>query len=224
VRSGLEGSITNVQKPACDSNRSLIAKVCFSRLFDLFWCDRLLVILYDWAMSVDKPLCVYISFRDYPIGSISVSGHKFIGSPVTYGIVLTHQPYVKKIETSVEYIGSKDMTILGSRSGLAALFLWYAIQTRSQHFHKEVANCLQNARYLRDRLLELDYHPLLNDFSTTVVFDKPAIELCRKWQLATQGNIAHIVVMQHISTQKIDQFIDNLLVKNKLSCFSTSCL
>jgi histidine decarboxylase len=165
-----------------------------------------------------------ISFRDYPIGSISVSGHKFIGSPITYGIVLTRQPYVKKIETSVEYIGSKDMTILGSRSGLAALLLWYAIQTRSQQFHREVATCLQNARYLRDRLLELDYHPLLNDFSTTVVFDKPDIELCRKWQLATEGNIAHIVVMQHISTQKIDQFIDNLLVKNKLSCFSTSCL
>ncbi|PLZ06795.1 histidine decarboxylase [Fischerella thermalis] len=165
-----------------------------------------------------------ISFRDYPIGSISVSGHKFIGSPITYGIVLTRQPYVKKIETSVEYIGSKDMTILGSRSGLAALLLWYAIQTRNQQFHKEVATCLQNARYLRDRLLEINYHPLLNDFSTTVVFDKPAIELCRKWQLATQGNIAHIVVMQHISTQKIDQFIDNLLVNNQLSCFSTSCL
>ncbi len=116
---------------------------------------------------------------------------------------------------------SKERSLI---CGLAALFLWYVIQTRSQHFHKEVANCLQNARYLRDRLLEINYHPLLNDFSTTVVFDKPAIELCRKWQLATQGNIAHIVVMQHISTQKIDQFIDNLLVKNKLSCFSTSCL
>jgi histidine decarboxylase len=165
-----------------------------------------------------------ISFRDYPIGSISVSGHKFIGSPIAYGIVLTRQPYVKKIETSVEYIGSKDMTILGSRSGIAALLLWYAIQTRSQHFHKEVATCLQNARYLRDRLLEIDYHPLLNDFSITVVFDKPGIELCRKWQLATEANLAHIVVMQHISTQKIDLFIQNLLVNNKLACFSTSCL
>jgi histidine decarboxylase len=157
-----------------------------------------------------------ISFRDYPIGSISVSGHKFIGSPITYGIVLTRQPYVNKIETSVEYIGSQDTTILGSRSGIAALLLWYAIQTRGHHFQKEVASCLENARYLRDRLQKINYHPLLNDFSITVVFDKPGIELCRKWQLATEENFAHVVVMQHISTQKIDLFIQNLLVNKEI--------
>lgn len=148
-----------------------------------------------------------ISFKDYPIDSVAVSGHKFIGSPVPCGIVLTRQEHLKKIETSIDYIGSTDTTIMGSRSGLSALFLWYAITTRSQHFKREVTNCLENARYLYSRLQQINYNPLLNDFSTTVVFDKPRIDLCRKWQLATQGNLAHVVVMQNITRRKLDKFI-----------------
>ncbi len=151
-----------------------------------------------------------ISFRDYPIGSIAVSGHKFIGSPIPCGIVLTRPEYVKKIETVIDYIGSTDTTIMGSRNGLAPLVLWYAITTRGQYFAREVSTCLRTAQYLCDRLKQIGYTPLLNDFSTTVVFEKPGIEVCRKWHLATQGNLAHVIVMQNFSTQKIDQLINDL--------------
>lgn len=152
-----------------------------------------------------------ISFEKYPIGSIAVSGHKFIGSPMVYGIVLTRNEYVNKLEKSIEYIGSHDTTILGSRTGFSVLLLWYAIQTRGQKFAGEVLTCLYNAYYLRDRLTKIGYHPLLNDFSTTVVFEKPPTKICQKWQLATQGDLAHIIVMQHISSSQIDEFIDDLL-------------
>ncbi len=151
-----------------------------------------------------------ISFQQYPIGSIAVSGHKFIGSPIPYGIVLTRQNHVSQIEKTVEYIGSTDTTLLGSRSGLTPLFLWYAITTRSQYFAQEVSTCLQNARYLYHSLKEIGYNPLLNNFSNTVVFKKPSIKLCHKWQLATERNLAHVVVMQHISLQKIDHLLDDL--------------
>jgi histidine decarboxylase len=152
-----------------------------------------------------------ISFKDYPIGSIAVSGHKFIGSPVPCGMVLARSEYVKKIETSIEYIGSTDTTIMGSRNGLAPLFIWYAINTRRNRFSKEVAACLQNARYLYHRLLQAGSSAMLNDFSNTVVFEKPEKELCHKWQLATQGDLAHVVVMQNFDQDKIDNFLDELL-------------
>ncbi|MGH2415089.1 MAG: histidine decarboxylase, partial [Microcystaceae cyanobacterium] len=42
-----------------------------------------------------------------PIGSLSISGHKFLGSPLPCGVVLTRKEFVKKIETNIEYIGSK---------------------------------------------------------------------------------------------------------------------
>jgi histidine decarboxylase len=151
-----------------------------------------------------------ISFQDYPIGSIAVSGHKFIGSPIPYGIVLTRTEYVGKIGQAIEYIGSKDITITGSRSGLTPLLLWYALKTRSQYFDQEVSICLQNAQYLYNRLIQFGNPLLLNKFSTTVVFEKPAREICRKWQLATEGSLAHVVVMQHLSIQKIDELIEDL--------------
>ncbi|NEP38344.1 MULTISPECIES: hypothetical protein [unclassified Okeania] len=83
--------------------------------------------------------------------------------------------------------------------------------TRGQQYACEVSSCLENARYLYKRLEEIGYKPFLNDFSTTVVFDKPSIKICQKWQLATEGSLAHIVVMQHLSQMKIDLFIDDLL-------------
>ncbi len=45
-----------------------------------------------------------IDFCKYPIGSVAVSGHKFIGSPVPCGIVLARKHQVKS--SDVEYLGS----------------------------------------------------------------------------------------------------------------------
>ena len=54
------------------------------------------------------------------------------------------------------------------------------------------------------------YHPLLNDYSTTVVFDRPATQVCQTWQLACQGDRAHVVVMQNLCRERLDGFLDDL--------------
>lgn len=146
-----------------------------------------------------------------PIGSISISGHKFIGSPLPCGVVLTQKEFVKKVETNIEYIGSKDTTILGSRNGHSPLFFWYALNTKGeQGITQEVQICLKNAQYFFNQLKLLNFPCLLNKFSTTVFFKKPPVHLIKKWQLATQGDWAHIVVMQNVDADKIDAFIEDL--------------
>lgn len=152
-----------------------------------------------------------ISFR-YPIDSISVSGHEFLGSPIPCGVVLTRQEHASRLAYNVEDIG-KDSTLLGSRCGLAPLFLWHAISTRKERFHQEVSACLLNAHYLHNRLGEIAYPSVLNEFSTTVVLFRPDREICRKWQLSTRGLLARLVVMQNVSAQKIDTFIHELQEK-----------
>ena len=52
-----------------------------------------------------------------PIGSVSVSGHKFIGAPVPCGVVITRQKYISALANNVEYLNSRDATIMGSRNG-----------------------------------------------------------------------------------------------------------
>lgn len=145
-----------------------------------------------------------------PIDSVAISG-KFFGSPFPCGVVLTKRKFVENIENSIEYIGSKDTTILGSRNGHSPLILWYALKTKGYDgFAREAAACIQNAQYLFRQLRLRGYPCMLNKFSNTVVFQKPSEQIVKKWQLATLGDWAHIVVMQNIDQQKIDTFINEL--------------
>ncbi|MBD2729900.1 histidine decarboxylase [Nostoc sp. FACHB-892] len=145
------------------------------------------------------------------IDSIAISG-KFIGSPLPCGVVLTKKKWVEKVETEIEYIGSKDTTILGSRNGHAPLILWYAVQTRGYDgLAREAKTCINNAQYLFQQLQIREYPCMLNSFSNTVVFQKPSQRLIKKWQLAVYEDWAHIIVMQNINRKKIDIFINELL-------------
>lgn len=62
-----------------------------------------------------------IDFRGI-VGSISVSGHKFIGTPLPCGIFLTRSELMAKNTSYIDYIDTADGTIMGSRSGLAVIF------------------------------------------------------------------------------------------------------
>ena len=146
-----------------------------------------------------------------PIGSIAISGHKFIGSPIPCGVSLMRKQFVDRVKRPVEYIGTLDTTISGSRNAITPLILWYAIQTRGYDgFKKEVNECIENAQYLYDQLVKINYNACINDFSNTVLFDHPSKGISEKWQLATQGEKSHIVVMQHVTKKKIDAFIHDL--------------
>ena len=146
-----------------------------------------------------------------PIDSIAISGHKFIGSPIPCGVSLTKKEYIEKITRPIEYIETLDTTISGSRNAFSPVVLWYAIQTRGcGGFKKEANACIENARYLHKKLTAIDHPACLNDFSNTVLFKQPSAAIRKKWQLASQGDRSHIVVMQHVTKKVIDQFIRDL--------------
>lgn len=151
-----------------------------------------------------------------PIDSIAISA-KFIGSPLPCGVVLTKKKWVEKVETAIEYIGSTDTTILGSRNGHTPLILWYAVQTRGYDgLAREANTCIDNAQYLFQQLQIREYPCMLNKFSNTVVFQKPSQRLIKKWQLAVFEDWAHIIVMQNINRKKIDIFINEFLYEEAL--------
>jgi histidine decarboxylase len=152
----------------------------------------------------------WISFQR-SIHSLAISGHKFIGCPFPCGIVLTHKALVEKLSSSIEYIGSNDTTIGGSRNGHAPLFLYHAIQQRQYLFKQEVWECVDKATYLYNQLKQAGLYCLLNPYSTTVVFPQPKAATTQKWQLATQGNLAHVVVMQNHSYELLDILCTDLL-------------
>ncbi len=148
-----------------------------------------------------------------PIHSLAISGHKFIGCPFPCGVVLTYKTLVEQMSCNIEFIGSKDTTIGGSRNGHAPQFLHHAIQVRKNLFEQEVRSCIDKAIYLHNKLSLAGQYSLLNSYSTTVVFEKPEAAIAQKWQMATLGNIAHVVVMQNHSYELLDHLSANLLEK-----------
>ncbi len=146
-----------------------------------------------------------------PIDSVAISGHKFLGVPIPCGVVLTRREHLRYVETDIEYIGSKDTTILGARCGLAPIFMWYAIKTRGmKRLAEEAEQCLRNAKYLASKLASIDHPSLLHKYSTIVWMMKPHDSVIKKWQLAVENDGAHVVVMQNVDRQKIDLFIADL--------------
>jgi histidine decarboxylase len=143
--------------------------------------------------------------------SIAISGHKFFGSPITNGVVLVKKSYKNRIGKSISYIGTLDTTITGSRSGVNALILWYAIKKWGKEgLLKRAEDCLENARHLRNNLNLIGVEAWSNKNALTVVFPKPSESICKKWQLATDSEIAHVICMPGITKERLDAFVEDM--------------
>lgn len=129
------------------------------------------------------------------------------------GVQITRLQHINALSSNVEYLASRDATIMGSRNGHAPIFLWYTLNRKGyKGFQKEVQKCVRNAHYLKDRLRESGISAMLNELSSTVVFERPHDEeFVRRWQLACEGNMAHIVVMPNVTIEKLDYFLNELV-------------
>ncbi|KAK4422369.1 Serine decarboxylase [Sesamum alatum] len=148
-----------------------------------------------------------------PIGSVSVSAHKLLGSSMPCGVHITRKRYIALLSKSVEYLATVDATISGSRNGHAPIFIWYGLNMKGYKGIKDDINkCLIRARYLRDGLRNAGISAMLNAYNIIVVFERPLDdEFIRYWQLSCVGNMAHIVVMPHVTTEMLDDFLDDLV-------------
>ena len=145
------------------------------------------------------------------IDSLAISGHKFIGSPIPCGVALAKRKNVDRIARSIEYVGTLDTTLSGSRNGITPLFLWYAIQVKGiQGFRQMAEGCLERADYALEQFRQLEWDAWKNRYSNTVVFKRPSEKFIKKWQLAAYKDIAHIIIMPHITKEFIDNFMRDL--------------
>jgi histidine decarboxylase len=143
--------------------------------------------------------------------SISISGHKFIGCPFPTGVIMTKRSNKDRISTGISYIGAHDTTITGSRNGHSAIFLWYALKNLgTEGLKRRYYSSLQTADYCIKRLKENGIAAWRNPNSITVIMPKMPREIIEKWQLATEGDISHIICMPHVDHGQIDRFITDI--------------
>ena len=145
---------------------------------------------------------------DAGIDSISVSGHKMIGAPLPCGVALTKRAYVERVGRAIEYVGVEDTTLSGSRSAVAPLMMWYAFARYGEDgLRKLAADALDMAEYAVGQFNERGIPAWRHKNSITVVFPRPTPEVFGKWQMAPEGDIAHIITMPHVTRGMIDELV-----------------
>lgn len=143
--------------------------------------------------------------------SIAISGHKFIGSPIPAGVIITRRSLRDRVSKGISYIGSLDTTITGSRNGHSPLFLWYAIQQMGMEgLRARYQDSLEVAEYCKQELCKIGITAWSNPGAITVVLPKMPESIKNKWQLATEGEITHIICMPNVSKHQIDEFIKDV--------------
>jgi len=150
----------------------------------------------------------YIPF-DFQDGadSIAISGHKFIGSPIPCGVIVTKRSLRDRIARGISYIGSLDTTITGSRNGHSVLFLWYALMKMGREgLAQRYQHSLAVAQYCKEQLNQIGIQAWTNPGAITVVFPKVSEAIKAKWQLATD-DVTHIICMPNVTKEQIDEFV-----------------
>jgi histidine decarboxylase len=78
------------------------------------------------------------------------------------------------LSSNIEYLNSRDATIMGSRNGHAAIYMWYTFAKKGyEGVRKDVEKCMRNAKFLKKMLEKSGIKSFLNELSSTVVFERP---------------------------------------------------
>ncbi len=151
--------------------------------------------------------------------SIAISGHKFFGVDEPSGLFISTKEVIEaQTAAKVEYLNNDMPLISCSRNGLTPLkFYWIMKYVGFDNLKKEAEALLENTEYLQKRFDELNYPAWHMKYSNTVFFKRPAEWIRKKYALANGfipfygGELSHIVVMQHVKKNIIDEFIDDLI-------------
>lgn len=182
----------------------------------------------DFYLHADAALSgMILPFVEYPqpfnfahgIDSISVSGHKMIGSPIPCGIVVAKRAHVQRISVDIDYISAQDKTISGSRNGHTPLIMWAALRSHSHmQWSERTQHCLELAQFAVERFKAAGIKAWRNHNSITVIFPCPSPWLCQKHGLASSGRNAHLITTPHHHNRlRISQLIDEIIADLALS-------
>ncbi|SEL18876.1 histidine decarboxylase [Butyrivibrio sp. ob235] len=164
----------------------------------------------------------YTRFKDVvnrnvqPFDSIAISGHKFFGIDEPAGVFLTSMEVKNnQIPFEISYLNASMPMINCSRSAMSPLKLWWILKhTTKEDFTEQSEGMLERAQWLKGALDEIGWPAWLEPMSNTVYFKRPVEEIADRYGLAPDhddrlgGDLSHIVVMQHVTKDRLQVFVD----------------
>jgi histidine decarboxylase len=142
--------------------------------------------------------------------SIIVSGHKFFGSPIPYGVLVLRESLRPDGGRPATYTGSPNTTLTNSRGGLAALILWYTLRTHGHRLRQRARDCRELAAYTCRQLTAIGIAAWRHPHAFTVVFPTPPTEITRRWVLAGTNGVSHVMCLPGVTRDHIDRLVADL--------------
>ena len=150
--------------------------------------------------------------------SIAISGHKFFGIDSPSGLFFcTRNVYDNQADFNVTYLNGNMRMINCSRDAVQPLKFWWLIhKVGAEGWARQAEKLMECTAYLKQQLDAIGWPAWVNTYSNTVFFKRPSEEIVSTFMLAQGydenfgGKLAHIVVMQHVTKERIDAFIDAL--------------
>ena len=156
-----------------------------------------------------------VSHKKMRFDAIAISGHKFFGIDSPSGLFLcTKETYDNQDNFQVTYLNGNMKMINCSRDAVQPLKFWWMIRKVGfEQWSKQANGMMECTAYLKAQLDKIGWPCWRNEYSNTVFFKRPSKEICDEYVLALGyderfgGDLAHVVVMQHVTKEKIDKFI-----------------
>lgn len=156
-----------------------------------------------------------VSHKAMHFESIAISGHKFFGIDSPSGLFLcTRDVYYSQDDFSVTYLNRNMRMINCSRDAVQPLKFWWLIQkVGTEGWTEQAERIMECTAYLKRQLDAIGWPAWVNEYSNTVFFKRPSADIVNTYNLAQGyderfgGNLAHVVVMQHVTKERIDRFI-----------------
>ncbi len=97
------------------------------------------------------------------------------------------------------------------------MFLWYALKKLgADGLKSRYQHSLKVAEYCEARLKDIGINAWRNPGAITVVLPKTSSAIKHKWQLATEGDVCHVICMPNVTISQIDEFIHDMTHLNEV--------
>ncbi len=159
-----------------------------------------------------------LSFSNLNITSFTIDAHKMAQAPYGTGMFLIRKGFMKYARTEeASYIEGEDSTLIGSRSGANAIAVWMILSRNGPYGWEEKIFILQKrtnwmCEKLTARGIAFYRHPKSNIITIRSKYIKE--ELAHEFDLVPDSyknpSWYKIVVMEHVTIEKLIQFLDEL--------------
>lgn len=159
-----------------------------------------------------------LNFKNKYISSVTLDAHKMAQAPYGTGIFIVEKGLMNYVHTEeASYVKGQDSTLIGSRSGANAIAVWMILMKHGPYEWFERIYILQKrASWFCNQLeaLNIGFYRLSNSNIITIKSDFVSPELVDKFGLVpdnhTHPKWYKIVVMSHVSIEKLTLFLEDL--------------